>query len=124
MNAKEIAGYIKANSNPNDTIFGDDATTPLLALLSDRRISLDFLDLNNLRFRSLPGLAEETIERLKGSDLKYYLDYQIQIGNLVGRNGPSALDEFQAFLEEECSVEKAFSEEVEEQGRTYTLYSC
>ena len=120
----EMVEYINSHTTYSDSLFGDDSLVPLIALLSDRRISLDFLDLNNLRFRSLPGLAEETIERLKGSDLKYYLDYQIQIGNLVGRNGPSALDEFQAFLEEECSVEKAFSEEVEEQGRTYTLYSC
>ena len=50
--ANEIVSYIKENSKNIDAIFGDDLITPLIALLSNRDIALDFADSNNLRFRS------------------------------------------------------------------------
>jgi len=47
-----LSSMIKANSNKEDLIFGDQLFVPLLALMSDRRIASDFVDTNPLRFQS------------------------------------------------------------------------
>jgi len=48
--------YILENSQPGDLLFGHVTVAPLLALLTDRAIALDFVDTNHMRFRS--GLAD------------------------------------------------------------------
>ncbi|MFA5140312.1 MAG: glycosyltransferase family 39 protein [Elusimicrobiota bacterium] len=44
--------FITASSKPEDTLFGDDYSTPLIALLSGRRVALDMADTNPNRFQS------------------------------------------------------------------------
>jgi hypothetical protein len=50
--APEMAAYIKANSQPGDTLAGASTVAPLLALLSDRRLSGDLIDTNARRFKT------------------------------------------------------------------------
>jgi hypothetical protein len=44
--------FIASSSRPEGTIFGDDYSTPLISLLSGRRIALDMADTNPNRFQS------------------------------------------------------------------------
>ncbi len=50
--APEIAAYIKANSDPGETLAGASTIAPLLALLADRRLSGDLIDTNARRFKT------------------------------------------------------------------------
>lgn len=52
----QLSGIIEENSNKDDLIFGDQLFVPLLALMSERDIALDFVDTNPLRFQS--GLVD------------------------------------------------------------------
>lgn len=57
--AYEIADYIKSNSKETDTIAGASTIAPLLALLSNRRISAEEIDTNAKRFKT--GLLSDEI---------------------------------------------------------------
>jgi hypothetical protein len=49
---RQIAEYVRRNTGPEDTIFGDMLLAPLVALLADRRIAGDVADTNEARFDS------------------------------------------------------------------------
>ena len=65
------AEYIKNNSNPTDTIFGDSVTAPLLALLSGREIAAYEADTNAMRFRSEISDPEYVLDRALGDNVKF-----------------------------------------------------
>ena len=123
-NAEEIADYIKSNSAKEDTIFGDDSITPLIALLSDRRIALNFADSNSLRFRSGVTDINKVISELKKNNNKFVIDYKLKVENLIGRNGPSYMNEFSNYLDKECKIVKSFSQRLNQYERIVDVYDC
>ncbi len=122
--ADEIAAYVRENSLPNQTIFGDDSSTGLVALLSGRGITNDFVDTNSLRFRS--GMADigEAIGMLKSSDNRFVLAYSLDVGRGELLYGMLFIDEFSSYLNSSCSVAKEFSKEWNTYTKKFTLYTC
>lgn len=62
--AETLAEYVKNNSTPDQTLFGDASSAGLIALLSGRRIQSDFVDTNTMRFTSRITSIEETLSRI------------------------------------------------------------
>jgi hypothetical protein len=60
----EVVATIKAETAPDDEIFGDSTTVPLFALLSGRRIAANAVDTNVQRFRSGAVDADALIETI------------------------------------------------------------
>ena len=50
--AEEIADFIRANSEPDETIIGSSTHAPLIALLADRRLAADWVDTNTKVFKT------------------------------------------------------------------------
>jgi hypothetical protein len=50
--APQVAAYLKANTSPDETIAGASTVAPLLALLSERRLSGNLIDTNARRFKT------------------------------------------------------------------------
>jgi hypothetical protein len=122
--ASEIAGFVRNNSLPAQTIFGDDSSTGLVALLAGRKITENFIDTNNLRFRS--GLTDinETLAMLKSSDVKFVLTYDLDVKEGKLLYGMLYLDDFKNFLNESCNVAKEFREEWNSFTKEFIVYDC
>ncbi len=69
--AKEMADYIRANTKEFETITGASTIAPLLALLSDRRISSEEIDTNAKRFKSGILSDEDFFRKVCSDNLKY-----------------------------------------------------
>ncbi|MGC8926701.1 MAG: ArnT family glycosyltransferase [Myxococcota bacterium] len=69
--AYEIADYIKSNSREYETITGASTIAPLLALLSNRRISAEEIDTNAKRFKSGLLTDEEFFRKVCSDNLRY-----------------------------------------------------
>tara|TARA_Y100000310_G_scaffold340762_1_gene437668 strand:- start:1879 stop:3174 length:1296 start_codon:yes stop_codon:yes gene_type:complete len=127
-NADGVVGFIKSNSKESDTIYGDDSITTILALLSDRRVTADFADSNNLIFRSGVVDLDETIQTLRAEKVKFIIIYKLKTPTRTGRFGPAFIDEFYEFVVSECSVAKEFKEEWVNEGVVYEkvveVYGC
>jgi len=123
-NAREIANFVKENSGEDELVFGEDATTPLISLLSGREIALDFVDSNDLRFRTGLEDAEEVINELK-SDVRFFLARRLDFGEGVElAYGVSTLPEFDEFLKEDCIVAKKFERPWNDKVKAYYVYDC
>lgn len=70
---RRLAEFVKNNSHPDDTLFGDSITVGIVALLSERRLERDFADTNTMRFTSKITPAEEAIREIDNPTLKYVL---------------------------------------------------
>jgi hypothetical protein len=62
--ADEMVAEIERRTGPDDEIFGDSGTVPLLALLSGRRIAANEVDTNIQRYRSGNADPKELVERI------------------------------------------------------------
>jgi hypothetical protein len=62
--AEDLAQEVRSRTAESDTIFGDSTSTPLIALLADRRIALDEADTNVMGFLKRPESGAELIRRL------------------------------------------------------------
>ena len=62
--AHELAREVAARSRPDETLFGDSTSAPLVALLADRRITGEEADTNAQRFGASGVPIEELIQRL------------------------------------------------------------
>lgn len=71
--APEIANYIVRHSSPEDKLFGDSSSAPLVALLAKRRIAANFIDTNAMRFRSGITTVEQCLRELSNDQPKYIL---------------------------------------------------
>jgi len=123
-NADEIAEFIAANSDKDETIFGDDSTTPLIALLSKRKIALDFADANSLRFRSGIDDLNELIRNLKKSENRFIIVYQVNFGKITGTYGLAYIDEFFDYVKDECKLSKTFKEPWQNYEKIFSVYDC
>lgn len=124
-NAREVASFVRDNSAGNETIFGEDATTPLISLLSGREISLNFVDSNDLRFRAGLEDADEVIGKLRNSSMRFFLVRKLDFGNNVKLNyGVATMKEFDRFLKEDCKIAKKFEVEWKDKVKDYYVYDC
>jgi hypothetical protein len=123
--ADEVSQYIEDNSNPDQTIFGDDSTVPLLSLLSGREIALNYIDNNNLRYTSGVTNIDDTISLLADSNLKFLITRSVDVG---GRGtldfSIAALPEFYAFVFGSCELAEEFKSDWQGLEETYSVYDC
>jgi len=123
-NAEEIANYININSKQGETIFGDDSTTPLLSILSGRRIAFDFADSNSMIFRSGIQDLDKVIAGLKQSGNRFIIVYQLNTGIATGTYGPAYIDEFFDYTRSECTLAKQFKEPWQNYEKVFSIYDC
>jgi len=121
--ANEIADYIIENTNSERTLFGDDSITPLLALMSERKIAFNYADLNNFRWRT--GLVDihQTIKEIK-AEKPLIITFQVNVPQGTFRYGIDYLDEFHYFLDEECTVIKEFKDTWLDYEKVVRLWDC
>jgi len=123
--AREVANYIRDNSAEDEKIFGDDQTTPLISLLSEREIAFDFIDSNDLRFRTGLEDADLFVERLREEGVRYFLVRRLNLGEGVKLTyGVTTLPEFDAYLKEKCEVTKTFKTPWRNLVKEYEIYEC
>jgi hypothetical protein len=103
--AEKLAEYVEANTDEDQTVFGDSSTAGIVALLSGRRLAADFADTNTMRFRSGITSADETIKQVEADNLALVL---VSAGYRRARGGKAVLRygrfasvrEFRRWLEE------------------------
>ncbi len=124
-NAREVANFVRDNSAANETIFGEDATTPLVSLLSGREIALNFVDSNDLRFRTGLEDADDFVGKLRNSSMRFFLVRKLDFGNNVKMNyGVATMKQFDNFLKEDCEVSRKFETPWKEKVKEYYVYDC
>ncbi|MBN1947470.1 MAG: hypothetical protein JW797_17495 [Bradymonadales bacterium] len=62
--AQQMADLVRSHTGPEDRIFGDSSSVPLLALLSERTILDHEVDTNIMRYRGDPGAPQQLVERI------------------------------------------------------------
>ncbi|MBI2574332.1 hypothetical protein HYV82_00410 [Candidatus Woesearchaeota archaeon] len=122
--AEKIADYIKFNSIPSDTIFGDDSITPLLAMLSERKIAFNMIDSNSLRWRSGLLNINDTIAQIKQQRVRFVIERRLNDGRGSFIYGPAYIDRFKAFLHSDCITEANFSTAWGRYYKEYYIYDC
>ncbi len=123
--AREVASFVRDNSAANETVFGEDATAPLISLLSGREIALNFVDSNDLRFRSGLEDPDDVVRQLKESDLRFFLVRKLDFGNNVKMAyGVATLNQFSNFLNEDCEVARKFETPWNGMVKEYYVYDC
>lgn len=100
-------------SGSNGPIFGDDGTVSMLAFLTGRKIALNFIDSNEMRFTS--GLSNFYV-------FKDQLD-SVNLSFIIFRKGwgISQIRQFRDYAERRCVPEKEYTDLVE--GK-FLLYKC
>lgn len=127
--AEEISDYVKSNSQPGQTIFGDDSTAPLISLLSGREIALNHVDNNALRYRSGATGLGETLraldDKIRKNELKFVIIRKILVDETASVDfGIATLDEFKAFVKRNCKLAKEFPLKWRGLVQTYEAYDC
>ena len=108
---RDLAGFINLNSNPNTFIFGDASVAPLLALMTNKKIALDFADTNDQVFSSgIVGISQ-VLNSLKGKDILF----------IARDKGLSSLIEVRDFLNKNCNFLGNFYDKLE---GNYLVYRC
>lgn len=100
-------------SNPSQKIFGDDSVVPLLGLMANRSIALNFIDSNEMRFTS--GLANFYLfsDELNKVNISYIV--------LRKNRGLHQITEFKQYAGKRCSLEKIYSDIAE---GDFLVYKC
>lgn len=107
---RDLMDFINLNSN-DTLLFGDDSAVPLLALATDKRIALDFVDTNNQVFVSGTKDLSRVLADLKGKRLLFIIR---------DRQGISGFMEVREFLKN-CSFLSQFHDKLE---GNYLVYRC
>ena len=101
-----------SNSDKNTILFGDDSVAPLLALLTNKRIALNFVDTNNQVFTSGIRDLSRILADLKGKDVLFIVRSD---------QGISYFGEVRAFLVRNCNFLSQFHDKME---GDYLVYRC
>lgn len=109
---KDLAGFINSNSGKGTLLFGDDSAVPLLALLTNKKIALDFADTNNEVFISGVGDLKKVLDNLKGKDVLFIVR---------SKQGISYFSEVKNFLNTNCDLLSGFYDKTE---GSYLVYRC
>lgn len=102
--AQKLADFVRQNTHPAQTIFGDSSSAGLIALLSGRRLAADEADTNVMRFRSGITPVADFIRRVDDPRLALVIvsgrETQGKDGRVSRRfDGFASLPEFRRFLE-------------------------
>ena len=102
-----------SSTNPQLKIFGDDSIVPLIGLMTNRSIALNYIDANEMRFTS--GLSNFYLfkDELDGVNLSYIIFRK--------NRGLHQISNFRDYTETRCSFENEYQDIV--QG-TFLLYKC
>ena len=100
------------NSQQKGELFGDASVAPLLALLSNKDIAMDFVDTNNQIFISGVKSLDKTLENLRGKNLLFIIR---------SREGISSFGEVRNFLNKNCDFLSQFYDKRE---GAYLIYGC
>ncbi len=103
--AEKLADFVRQNTHPAQTIFGDSSTAGLIALLAGRRLAADEADTNVMRFRSGITPVQGFIRRVDDPRLGLVVvsgrEQRGKDGRAVRRfDGFASMPEFRRFLEE------------------------
>lgn len=109
---KDLKDFIIANSKEGTLLFGDESVVPLLALMADKKIALDFADTNNQVFISGIKNLKTTLSLLKGKDTLFIIR---------SRQGISYFSDARNFLGENCELLSSFHDRME---GDYLVYRC
>lgn len=97
--ARTMADRLKELAGPEDTLFGDSTSVPLVALWSGVPIATHMVDTNGMRFSSGITPPEEAIARLRGK-VTWVLVHS--------RRGFYQIDELRRFVEEDFEPVQSF----------------
>ncbi len=109
---KDIIDLINSASNKETLLFGDNSVVPLLALLTNKKIALDFVDTNNQVFISGLKNLDEVLTDLKGKDILFVIR---------STQGLSDFSAVKQFLNTNCDFLSQFHDKIE---GGYIIYSC
>lgn len=109
---KDLTDFVNSASSKNTLLFGDESVVPLLALLTNKKIALDFVDTNNQVFisgiKDLAGLLSD----LKGKDILFIIR---------SKQGISYFKGVKEFLDKNCEFVSQFHDKIE---GDYLIYRC
>lgn len=108
----DLIDFVNANSNKGTLLFGDDSVVPLLALLTDKKIALDFVDTNNEVFISGVKNLSNVLSNLKGKDVLFIIR---------SSQGISYFSDVKEFLNKDCEFLGSFHDKIE---GSYLIYKC
>jgi len=112
--AEDTSTYVRENSLPNQEIFGDDSTVPLISLLSGREIALNSADNNAMRYKSGESSMQATIEKLQEKmskkELRFILLRRIKTETRTFDFGIGTVNDFMSFVDEKCTLAKEYGQ--------------
>jgi len=108
----DLAQFANSNSNENTLLFGDDSVVPLLALMVNKKIALDFVDTNNQVFIARIRDLDKILDDLNGKDILFIIR---------SKQGISAFESVRDFLSQNCEFLSAFHDRME---GDYLVYRC
>ncbi len=100
-------------SEPNKLIFGDDSIVPLLALKSNRKIAMNFIDSNGMRFTTGLVFFDFFSDQLNNEDLSYIV--------LRKGKGIYQIEQFRQYAEKRCKLENQYFDRLE---GSFLMYKC
>ena len=104
--------FVNSVSRKDTMLFGDDSVVPLLALLTNKKIALDFVDTNNQIFISGVRDLNSVLNQLKGKDVLFIIR---------NKQGISYFEEVRDFLGRNCEFLSQFHDKIE---GDYIVYRC
>ena len=107
----DLVDFINFNSDKNMLLFGDASVAPLLALMTNKKLALDFVDTNDQVFSSGIIDVNEVLARLKNDEILFVLRDQ----------GLSSLAEIRHFINADCELLGSFYDKTE---GNYIFYKC
>ncbi|MBI2548673.1 hypothetical protein HYW21_04955 [Candidatus Woesearchaeota archaeon] len=99
---EEMVTFIQETTSSKETIFGDDSSVPLLALLADRSITLQEVDTNDMRFRSGLTSISELIKTLNEAGVRYVI--------IRPYRGIGMANELSAYLQDRCFLVQQYND--------------
>ncbi len=107
----DLVEFINLNSDKKTMLFGDASVVPLLALVTDKKIALDFADTNDQVFSSGVVDINQILRNLKGKNVLF----------IIRDKGLSSLEEVRNFTDENCEFLSGFNDKIE---GNYIIYKC
>ena len=109
---KDVSDFINSNSNKNTVLFGDDSVVPLMALMTNKKIALDFVDTNPQVFISGVKDLSRVLADLKGKEVLFIIR---------SKQGISSFKVVREFLNGKCEMLSSFHDKTE---GDYLVYGC
>ncbi len=117
----DIVKYVQENSRPQDKIYGDFEIAPLVALMSKREITNNYVDTNEKTFISGLYNIKERTNAIRGNTkfvlIKALLD---QKGKILHMNGIIEPD----FLLKECNLTKTYPIKADYSDNAVLVFDC